>query len=197
MKIFFHSPVNAEEYEISKLFWHYLKELGHTHLIDFSVVHTPEQIANPQIRKQAKLTLDKHELAIRKADVVILGANTQSIGVGVFLHIATHLSKPIIALCKKRATIPFFYEASDYNKLLIYECDENNYKKVLPRALSKAEKLIDKRFTLLLPPDVVEMLDNHYNRTGETRSEYIRNLIKEDQAKRALQPPTRYLARSE
>lgn len=100
------------------------------------------------------------------------------------MNMAINLSKPIIALCENRKTIPFLYEAIDYDKLLIYECNLNNYKKVIPESIEKAKKLVDKRFTLLLPPDVVEMLERHHQISGETRSDYIRELIRTDQAKR-------------
>ncbi len=194
MKIFYHSPITDQDHSTNLQYYNFIKTQGHTHTTDFSISHTYHDINDPKIRKQAKQFLKKQETAIRKADIVILGANHQSIGTGVYLQIAMHLSKPVIALCGNKSQIPFLYEAFDYNKLMIVECTPQNFKTAIPRNLKKAAKLVDKRFTLLLPPDVVEMLDNHYERTGETRSDYIRNLIKVDQDKRSQTPPSKLLA---
>jgi len=197
MKIFFHAPLSQKPVDNYLTYYHYLGEIGHSHTSDFVLKFESDDLKKTDTRKKAKNILKNLEDQVKKADVILLGAIDQSVGSGFLLGLATRLSKPVILLCLDKENIPFFYASLDYNKLIILECNQNNYKTVLPRALSKAEKIIDKRFTLLLPPDVVEMLDNHYEKTGETRSEYIRNLIKDDQAKRALQPPPRYLAPSE
>jgi hypothetical protein len=61
----------------------------------------------------------------------------------------------------------------------MYEVNHSNYRPVVKEALEQAQKLLSKRFTLLLPQDVVELLDKHHCETGETHSDYIRNLIRQ------------------
>ncbi len=194
MKIFFHSTITQPQLNTNKQYYQFIESLGHQHTTNFPIEYQPHDMLDPKVRKTAKKLLKSQETAIRKADIVILNANTPSIGTGVYLQIAMHLSKPVIALCENKAQIPFLYEAFDYNKLMIVECTPQNFKTAIPRNLKKAAKLVDKRFTLLLPPEVVEMLDNHYSKTGETRSDYIRNLIKVDQEKRTNTPSAKLLA---
>lgn len=181
MKIFFHAPIRQRETDDYILYYKYIEELGHSHVTDFAIKFKTEDLQSEGLKKEAEEIQQKQEDRIKKADIVILGATDQSVGTGYYFAMASKLSKPIIAICKDKKQLPFFYHAIDYNKLIIIECNTENYKKVINKALKEGQKLIDKRFTLLLPPDVVEMLDNHYIKSGETRSEYIRDLIRSDQ----------------
>lgn len=184
MKIFFHAPLRQKETDDYLVYFKYLEELGHTHVTDLAVKYSQDDLKKTEVRDEARAIHSKQEDKMKKADVVVLGASGQSVGIGFFFAMASKLSKPIIVICDEINKVPFFFDAVDYNKLIVIECTPDNYKKTLAKALAQAEKLIDKRFTLLLPPEVVEMLDNHYIKTGETRSEYIRDLIRQDQIKK-------------
>lgn len=180
MKIFFHAPITEAMHKTHKLYYDFIKKIGHEHTTNFAVSLDPNELEAAETRKNAKDLLRNQEINIKKADIVILGATEQSIGTGIYMNMAMNLSKPIIGLTKDKKTMPFIYAALNYNKLLVYECTEENYSKIIPKAINEAKKIVDKRFTLLLPPEVVEMLEIHHLKSGETRSEYIRDLIRDD-----------------
>ena len=161
-------------------YYYYITELGHTHTTDFCMKLSNDDLYDKDIRKRAIGFVEDLQQSIKQSDVVVLGATEQSIGTGIFMYIAYTLSKPIVALCEDYQKIPFLYDALNYKKLLIYECGLTNYKQVIPNALMDAQKLVDKRFTLLLPPNMVELLEKNHKETGQNRSEYIRELIRRD-----------------
>jgi len=184
MKIFFHAPISDQYRDFYMSLYEYLSTLGHEQTSDFAIAYSKNDLNSNQMRKEAQDLLHKQVANIKKADVLVMGANEQSVGCGFFLNMAMKLSKPIVLITENLVDMPFFYASLSYNKLMTVECNNKNYRTVLPERLNEAKKQIDKRFTLLLPPDVVEMLDKHYKRSGQTRSDYIRDLIRQDQEKR-------------
>ncbi len=120
---------------------------------------------------------------INNADIIVCELSFPStVTSGHIFTRALVSGKPVLVLYKEDSCPPLLlglelerFRMASYNNL--------NLEKVLEREISELLKLPDTRFTLLLPSDIITYLDNIAEK-GTSRSEYIRNIIKNDMKKR-------------
>lgn len=115
---------------------------------------------------------------IYQADIIIVEVTRPEVGVGLEIGLAVEAEKPIISLFREGQSTPVLF-GKNYNKIQNYEYDVDNLKLTLKMAIEEASKMINTRFTMLMPPDLINWL-NKLSKQGQNRSEYIRRLIRED-----------------
>ena len=122
--------------------------------------------------------------SISIADVMVVEISMSSMSIGQCIQQALFLGKPIIAMKTNNRKEIFLGGAEDVeSKLLVVEYDLSNLEKVLKQALEYVHEWLDCRFTLILNNKIKGHLDN-VAKTGTTRSEYIRKLVKTDMEKK-------------
>jgi len=114
---------------------------------------------------------------IQQADAVIIEISYDSFQMGHEATLALVYDKPLLCVsCNKdystTITHPKF-QAVHYQNL-------DELKDLVNEFIIEVKNKTPKRFTMLLPEDVMNLLDKYHKKTGVPRSEYIRNLIRKD-----------------
>ena len=173
MKIFYPPPLSDQLSPFFEQKLQFVKELNRCDTTDSSTSnHTSQSTKQPQN------LFKTHQSDLKKSNTVFIDTALQYIEFGFYISLAITYNKPIIILCENINNLHPFYNNLTYDKLLFYECHPCDYQQIITQALSEVTKLIDKRFTLLLPPDIITILDTYHRHTGQSRSEFIRNLVR-------------------
>lgn len=161
-----------------------IEELGHEQVDDF--------IINIDVEKFYTASYDyrmKHYQrvmnAIRKCEVVVVEISIQSMTMGYIIDKASEQGKPVIILHLKDYE-PYFFSGIQDEKLQICEYTKETIKQVLKEALKNAWDNMDSRFTLLLPPKIINYLDDIAKQKKTPRSVFIRHLIEREMGKKNL-----------
>lgn len=175
MKIFFDASITGKRYYLEN-YNAILRILGnYKYQTTPGFQSTPEQIAaeRPEDAERFFRGLEKH---IRESDLGIFEVSYPSLGIGFEVARFLELSKPVIALHIQERK-PLFLESVLNDRLQVLNYDLNSLSTVIENALIYASEQLDTRFTMLLPPDVNTYLDE-VAKSGVSRSEYIRDLIR-------------------
>lgn len=120
---------------------------------------------------------------IRRSDFVVTEVSgSATANIGFIIAVALEMGKPIIALCIENDAPPLV-KAIPSELFRFVEYTEDNLSQLLSFEVSEVSKLRIKRFTLLFPPEITSFLDE-ISKKGDSRSEYIRNLILKDMKRR-------------
>ena len=123
---------------------------------------------------------------IKLADLIVAEITTPSINVGYEVCIALELKKPAIILYTGQTEPELLHNIDSTladNRLIIIQYGKKDLEIQLKKALIEIKHLITKRFTILLPPDIVNYLDKIAKERGIPRGMYIRQLIENDRDK--------------
>lgn len=117
---------------------------------------------------------------IRDCDcVVVEGSYPSSIHVGFEIGYCLSRAKPIILLYEKDKD-PFFLNNSSSPRLIKSEYTSETLQETLNWCLEEVKKMINRRFTFFVPPEIDLYLEKVARKTGVSRSEFIRNLIEKE-----------------
>lgn len=121
---------------------------------------------------------------IKKADIVVAEATSQSMGVGYLVSMALDFSKPTILLFKgdKQPNILSFIEQSDRLFVCKYG-DGIDLKTILSEKLGVAKGSADVRFNFFVSPKILEFLDWIAKDRKVPRSVFLRDLIEKEMKK--------------
>jgi hypothetical protein len=135
-----------------------------------------------QDKEQVKKIYRKLISEIKKADVFVAEASTQSMSVGHEITQAMNLNKPVVVLYTgdRRPSLLF---GSGYEKLLIVSYDQLNVKDVLSKAVDEAKKYTDVRFNFFVSPKILAYLDWVAQKRMVPRSVFLRDLIEKEMKK--------------
>lgn len=128
-----------------------------------------------QIIKHYQETLEN----LRKADIVVVEASTNSMSMGFLVNQALELDKPVIVFHLRDHT-PFFFLGIQNEKLHIYEYSLDNVAKTVKDALDYAKDNSDVRFNFLISPRIGNYLDWVARHKKVPKSVYLRQLIEMD-----------------
>lgn len=114
-----------------------------------------------------------------KADFSVFEASWPStIHVGLKITLSFWKNKPVIALYRKgKGFEPILFKGIDNKKVLWIEYDDDNLEIKLLETIEKAKKMLDLRFNLFIPRNLMTYLDWVVKDVGVNKSEYIRMLI--------------------
>lgn len=87
--------------------------------------------------------------------------------------------KPVIGLYKEGKE-PLFSSEPRPKRLIKTSYSINNLKETLSWAIEEVKEIINRRFTLLIPPDMDQFLENFYKDYDITASDLIRSLIRKE-----------------
>lgn len=116
---------------------------------------------------------------IKTSNIVILEISVHSLSMGYVLNRSLEEGKPVISLYQ-HGYKPYFALGIENDKLQVVEYSKTNIKNVLKIAINYAKEQQDVRFTMLLSPKLVKLLEDKSSKKQLSKSEYIRRLIKED-----------------
>src|SRR3989338_6507307 len=149
-----------------------ISELGYQHTSDFIDKVDPEALYDFD---QEEIIDHYHKTmkAVKDADMVVVDVSVASMSMGYIVDRANEDSKPVIILYTK-GNEPFFFSGIQDDKVQIVEYGADNAKEVLKGAFEYAKEFLQTRFTMLMPAVLVKFLDGVSDKSGVSRSEYIR-----------------------
>ncbi len=161
------------------LIYNTIKNLGHTHTSDFVVTIHPETFYTINEKEWARQYVGALK-ELEKADICFFESSIPSTAMGQLAQLSVEKFKPTILLYQKGYK-PYFFRglAETEKRVQLLEYTKETLEEVLGFAFEFAEEFINTRFTLLLPPDIMAHL-NKIKKSGNSRSEYIRELIRKD-----------------
>jgi len=181
MKIFLVSTPKGETKhgELFKKLYEEVKRLGYIHTSGL-IMQTAESFEEEmsKSREAQKHFYVSMKEAISKADICIFEASTPSFGVGYLIQESLSNSKPTIILFYKELH-SYLLPGIEDEKLIAYTYTEDNYQKVLKKALEQAREKRDKRFNFFLSPKLLQYIEDVSKEQGVTKSKLLRDMIVE------------------
>lgn len=180
MKVYFTASLFYKEKfaDVYKRIINKLFGLGYKVEASHLIKHTVAEVHTDNIQQRLKGYKEILDW-IREADVVVCEVSFPStITNGHVMTRALEQGKPVLALYKERSLPPLLL-GLELERFRMAEYNKENLEEVLEREITELVKLPDERFTMLLPKNIIHHL-NEIAKTGISRSEYIRNLIKSD-----------------
>lgn len=161
---------------------------GHTVYADHVFDYDVERVHNwdPEYR------FDYYQNVIEKikyCDLLVAELSLSTINVIYEICIALELKKNAIVLYTGNEEPKFIEEidpSSADSRLQIINYTSSNLEPQLLMALSDAKKMINQRFTILLPTHIINYLDKIFRDKKIPRAVYIRNLIEKDMKEKNL-----------
>lgn len=182
MKIYFTASLTGKKlYEDSyrKIVFH-LERLGCKVFSEHIFSSTKPGVCEETIKERtAYLQLLGRNL--KWCDAVVSEVSYPSTSTGYEICSAVKNKKPILALHQdKKINYPTVLKALKEEEAVIAAYDSENLKGILESFLAFIDaKVIEKRFTMLLPPEMTDFLDKVVEKESLPRSVIIRNLISE------------------
>jgi hypothetical protein len=187
MKIYFTASLTGKKYYLQsyKKIVRNLKKIGCQIFYKHIFTSSKSQICQ-ESKEKRQLYLKLLNKNLKWCDLVVVEVSYPSTATGFEISTALKKNKPVLALyLEKKGDIPPVFKAFDEDKITLLSYNLNNLNQLLKDYLEYIKTLvINKRFTLLLPPQIVEFLDKKSKENKMFKSEYIRNLIKQEMNKK-------------
>lgn len=184
MKVFYIASARAENLEVCRSIHHKIVDLGHDLTTDFMISFDPETFYDAdenEWHKRYKARLRE----IAQANICVFESSMHSLAIGQLVQESLRKDKPVIVLHDETFTPNFILATKDKEKRIqVLEYTDQNINEVLEYGLENAEQLVTTRFTMLMPPEYNQFLDEINQSEGISRSDYIRNLITDDMKRR-------------
>jgi len=148
--------------------------------------HLTETELRELVISQTKSSHFHHQIlqTLKTADLVVIEITNPSITVGYFLAEALNKQKPILVLTtRKKPPLTTFLEINQ-NLVVHYYSKIRELERKIPFLLAQLETEKQKRFNLFLPWRLDQYLVDASQKLDLTKSEYLRQLLKKDQASR-------------
>ena len=181
MKVYFSAAITYRDDYLSeyKAIKKAISDLGHTYLESFDVLQTSLETAlEPDEDK--KIPYYKKWLAtISKADVAVIETSFPStVHIGIEIVSLLERGKPTIVLYTKNNN-PSFASEYFHSRMIKSEYSVTDVKQTLKWCFEEAEKMVNRRFTFFITPEIDKFLDKITKTKGLSRSEFIRVLLEE------------------
>jgi nucleoside 2-deoxyribosyltransferase len=188
MKIYFTASLTGKKYYLEnyKKIMQYLEEMDCKVFSGHVFTNTKQQLLK-ETREERVAYHSYMEGKISWCDAVIAEVSFPSTSVGYEISIAVKKDKPVIALYfEKGGDYPPILRAREEENTLLIDYNFDNLKSLLKGALNLIKtKSLEKRFTMLLPPDITNYLIKVSKKNNTHRSVYIRRLIEMDMRKKS------------
>jgi hypothetical protein len=165
--------------EIGRKIYLLLEKLGYYHTsVSFSM-RTPEEFYgwSSQQRLEHYEEIFSH---LKQADLAVFESSTQSVTIGQMIQESIASGIPLLVLTRPGSNLAYM-DGLQESGMKMLKCDytEDTLEKVLKEGLEYLSEMVQSRFTLILDGTIRRMLDAVAG-TGNSRSEYIRELIRRD-----------------
>jgi len=136
--------------------------------------------------KEKKISYRQMIKEMDKADFSVFEASWPStIHTGHKITLSYWKNKPVIAFYKEgKGNEPILFRGIESKKVLWIEYNEGNLESKLLEAIEKAKKMLDLRFNLFIPRNLMAYLDWATKDVGVNKSEYLRMLIEKEVKKK-------------
>ncbi|MCX6816448.1 MAG: hypothetical protein NTZ93_01075 [Candidatus Beckwithbacteria bacterium] len=120
---------------------------------------------------------------VSEADLAVIeGSYPSTIHIGFELGLILSRGKPVILLFEAGKE-PVLVSQLFSSRLIKSEYSKDNVEEVIDWCLEEAEKIVNRRFTFYISPEIDTYLDKMVDKGLVSRSQYIRNLIKKEMNK--------------
>lgn len=182
MKVHFIADLEGDKKVYQKIL-DYVRKFGYQLITNHSIIRDLKDVKN-ETPEETQLYVQKMQNWIKTADIIVVESTRLGLGTGYETSLAIYMGKQVIVMYKPNPqNKPFVLHGSNLPNLQVIQYSNDTLKESLALALEYASEKIDTRFTMLLPQDIVQYLDS-ISRSGESRSEYIRKLIRQDMKKK-------------
>lgn len=180
MKVYFHASIFGKQYlkQSYEAIAGICKKEGHLLIGDYMLSRnhkTTDKFSKEDHRRDfQKLS---HEL--KSSDAVIIEATYPSVGTGHYLSLGLQYSKPTLVLSQNEPHGVLIGNPSRLLNLKKYNpSNEKELSKVIKDFLSRAQREhLNKRFNIMLTPEMNAWLDKVASERGNKKAELVRDLI--------------------
>lgn len=117
---------------------------------------------------------------VQNSDVAIVeGSYPSTINIGFEIGMLIARGKPVILIHREQSD-PVFINSSYSPRIIKSEYNNENITEVLDWCIEEALKLSNRRFTFYISPEIEEFLEKITRANGNSKSEYIRDLIERE-----------------
>lgn len=177
MKVHFIGPLEGDKTTYSKIV-EYINLFGYGVVTDHSLQRTIQDVEKESV-EDAELYAKRMSRWVKEADIIVVEATRSVLGAGFEISSALQIGKSVIVLYKpQQGNTPHVLKGISDDRLQVIAYSDETLKEVLKLALEYASEKQDVRFTMLMPPDIIQFLDDIDKRREISRSEYIRKLIR-------------------
>lgn len=130
----------------------------------------------------SKSVYAKTVAGIKEADVVVAELTFSSTGVGEQIGLALSRKIPIVGVyldSADRSFSSFFTEGMSQEQIQLVRYQPDNLRDLLARALDKIKKERFVKFNFISTPAINSFLEKEAKKNQETKSQYLRSLIRE------------------
>ena len=185
MKVFFTASIVQRE-ELRKEYQaiiNAVKKLGHELLMAGDVMNVSlEEVMNPD-QKEQESYFRLWQNTINFAQIGVVEVSFPStVHIGTEIAALVERDKPVICLHTKGRD-PFFTGEFHYSRFVKLEYDTETVEDVLKWGFEEVERMMNRRFTFFVSPEIDDYLNKISRQKSLPRSEYIRNLILKDMKK--------------
>ncbi|MBU1322596.1 hypothetical protein KKE48_06005 [Patescibacteria group bacterium] len=159
----------------------HLQQQGHDVFEKVLLEYVPEmtQSSSREIKEWYKEWL----VYMSEADLAIVeGSYPSTIHIGFELGLILSRGKPAILLYEAGKE-PVLINQLFSSRLIKSEYSKDNVEEVIDWCLKEAERIVNRRFTFYISPEIDTYLNKMVDKGLVSRSEYIRNLIKKEMKK--------------
>lgn len=184
MKVFFIASPRTKDLNICRFIYDTIESAGHNNTSNFMVTFDPKTFyAADEKTWYKRYILRVKEIA--QADICVFESSMHSLAIGQLVQESLRRDKPVIVLHNNTFKPNFIISTQGREKRIqVLEYAMENLEDTLKYALEEAVQLVTTRFTMLMPPEYSQYLDQINKTQGISRSDYIRNLIAEDMRSR-------------
>lgn len=183
MKIFFCASIRGKKEKLYQRIVEILRDKGHKVFADH-IMKTDQKMMDAWTSIKREVYYKKVLNNLRDSDIVVAEISYPSLSMGYLVALSVNLQKPTIVLFYGNEKSNILSPLESLGQLHVIEYNDiKEIERLLRYEVDLAAKEVDTRFTLLLPPDIVSSLDK-VAKSGKSRSEYIRNLIRKDMKRR-------------
>lgn len=118
----------------------------------------------------------------KKADICLFECSVPTLAIGYLIHIALENNIPVIAFFQKGSSSLFLSGIHD-EKFQYIQYEEPEIEDKLEDSLKIAQNSMDKRFNFFVSPTILAYLNKISREQRISKSNFIRNLIKEHMKK--------------
>jgi hypothetical protein len=181
MKIFFTASPRAlrlERYtQYLNNIYTYLSKCGE-HTSNLAIKNDPDEFYNyspEEIDQHYKDTIYN----LKRADIIVVEVTMHSMAMGYLVNKGLELNKPTLCLYTDKKP-PFFLSGVNDQNLLVLEYSEESLDNVIDDAIDYFSGRHDKRFNLMIGPEMLNYLNEKSKKVKKPKSVYIRDLIRKD-----------------
>jgi len=180
MKIYFSASLSGKKLYLSnyQVIVDKLTGMGHEVFSDYFFKPEIEDVQNQTLEEHVAIHKNMAKMKIQ-SDLIVAELSFRSFAQGQEISSAFRIGKPVLGIYlygKKPHLI--LNDAGD--RLLLLEYNLTNFTDVLKQGIEYLVRGSNKRFTMILPSQIVDYLDIISRDDNVSRSEYIRSLIEKD-----------------